>query len=182
MAAPGQKYRASILNSIASTLLYILLLFANKADSSESSGDTSDPCFSHKFDYKSRWNVTIYGQEELDNFIENVMSFEVKSIDRCIQLFLTGEYYKLDIIKMMKIKLGTGGGLVVVGTATPLVKINCIARVSELKELSNLTTPLSNVSLIVLNGLMFTGCLVPVLLENVSTVLIKNCKFMYVRK
>ena len=83
---------------------------------------------------------------------------------------------------MMKIKLGTGGGLVVVGTVTPLVKINCIARVSELKELSNLTTPLSNVSLVVLNGLMFTGCPVPVLLENVSTVIIKNCKFMYISK
>ena len=95
---------------LANVILYILLFFSNAADSSDVLH-----CFSKKFNSTEKWNVTIHGQEELDRFIDNVTSFKSKSMDRCIQIFLTGKNYKLDIIKMMKIKLGTGGGLVIVG-------------------------------------------------------------------
>ena len=103
--AANSVYRSSL----AYAVLYILLFFCNTADSSDNLN-----CFSEKFNQSTvKWNVTIHGQEELNSFVDNVTSFKS---NRCIQLFLTGKNYKLDIIKAMKINVGTGGGLVIVGS------------------------------------------------------------------
>jgi len=125
--------------------------------------------------------VSINGQEELDNFIDSVTSFTVNDKNRCIQLLLNGLSYKLDLIKVMSasaVELGTGGGLVMIGVSKPRVTINCVANSSELEELRSNLRPIANVSLVVLDGLKFTGCPVPVVLEEVSTVIVQNCDFM----
>ena len=166
-------YSSSII--LANLVLYILLFFCATAYSSDVLH-----CFSEKFNSEAtaKWNVTIHGQEELNNFVDNVTSFKSKNMDRCIQLFLTGKNYKLDIIKVMKIELGTGGGLVIAGLTKRRVKINCVANVSGFEELKSILKPLSNVSLVVLDGLLFTGCPIPVVLEEISTVIVQNCEFM----
>ena len=40
------------------------------------------------------------------------------------------------------------------------------------------STLIANVSLVVLDRLIFTECPVPVVLEEVSTVIVQNCEFM----
>ena len=146
--------------------------------------DTTDPndvyldCFNESERFNSNRNVSIRDQKELDNFVENIATSTDGDIDRCIQLYLTGESYRLDVIKLMQVKLGTGGGLVVVGVISPQVKITCVASLSTLEELRSALNPISNVSLVALYGLMFSGCPVPIVLEEVSTVIVQNCNFM----
>lgn len=153
----------------------ILLFGCNKVDSS----DETFNCFSERFDSTIRWNISINGQEELDNFVDNITSFpDYDDADRCIQLFLTEKSYELDVIKLMRIKLGTGGGLVMVGVANSHTIINCTANVSGLEKLRNSLKPLANVSLVALDGLTFTRCPVPFVLEEVSRVMVQNCDFM----
>ena len=153
-------------------LLYILLFGCSNVDSS----DVVD-CFSERFNSVTRWNISINGQEELERFVNNTVSSNDEA-DRCIQLFLTGKSYELDIIRIMATKLGNNGGLVMVGVADPPVTINCVANASSLEGLRDILKPLANVSLVVLDGLLFTECPVPVVLEEVSTVIVKNCVFM----
>ena len=123
------------------------------------SSDSLD-CFSERFNSAVIRNVSINGQEELSNFVDNVTSFMDDDTDRCIQLFLTSKVYKLDLIKIMGIKLGTGGGLVMIGVANPRVTIDCVSEssISGLEELRSNLKPLANASLVVLNGLRFAGC------------------------
>ena len=78
----------------------------------------------------------------------------------------------------MGIKLVNDGGLVIIGVADLPVTINCIANASSLEDLRNSLKPLANVSLVVLNGLLLTECPVPVVLEEVLTVIVKNYVFM----
>ena len=79
----------------------------------------------------------------------------------------------------MRMKLGTSGGLVIVGATNPRVTINCVvANVSDLEELINNSTLVTDVSLVVLDGLLFAQCPVPVVFEEISTVIVQNCVFM----
>ena len=142
--------------------------------------DSSDilDCFDERFDSVIRWNISLYNQEELDSFVDNTTSLNDDN-DRCIQLFLTGKSYELDIIRIMGIKLGNTGGLVIIGVADLPVTINCVAsNSSSLEDLRNSLRPLANVSLVALDGLLFIECSVPIVLEEVSAVIVHNCVFM----
>ena len=165
--------RLSLTSAI--NVMYILLFSCSSVDSNHSMD-----CFSERFnDSVAILNVSINGQEELDDFIDNVTSLTVDDKNRCIQLLLNELSYKLDVIKVMSVvKLGTGGGLVLVGVAKPRVTINCVANSSELEELRSNLKPIANVSLVVLDGLKFTGCPVPIVIEEASTVIVQNCDFM----
>ena len=139
-------------------------------------------CFDERFDSVIRWNFSLYEQEEFDSFVDNITSLN-DDADRCIQLFLTGKAYELDIIRIMGLKLGNDGGLVIIGGMAadpwpPAVRINCVANATNLEDLRNSLKPLANVSLVVLDGLLFTECPVPVVLEEISTVIVQNCMFM----
>ena len=155
-----------------------LFVGCKNVDSRRTTSSNSLDCFDEsRFNSTQRWNVSINEQEELNDFVDSVTSV-ADDKDRCIQLLLTGNSYALDIIKIMRIKLGTGGGLVIVGVAKPLVTINCIANFSDLEELKKELKPLASISLVVLDGLLFAECPVPVVLEEVSTVIVQNCVFM----
>ena len=152
---------------------YILQFIYYNADST---GENLN-CFNERFDSVTKSNISISEQGDLDDFVDSITSFtNIK--DRCIQLFLTGESYTLDMVKIMRIKLGSDGGLVIVGLSDQSVKLNCVADASGLEDLRNSLKPLANVSLVVLDGLIFTECPVPVVLEEVSTVIVQNCVFM----
>jgi len=126
----------------------------------------------------SKWIVHVNNQAELDDFINNATSFTEKTANRCIQLSLTGGKYILDVVKIMQLKLGTGGGLMVIGVGVAGgVIINCTAGTSNLDELRNIFRPISHVALIAFDGLIFSSCPVPIVIEEVSVVVIKNCVF-----
>ena len=154
-------------------ILYVLQFSCDNVDS------TSEilNCYNERFDSVVKSNISINEQIELNNFVNNVTSFAGGQEDRCIQLFLTGESYTLDMIKIMGIKLGANGGLVIIGVPDQPVEIDCAADATGLEDLKNSLKPLANVSLVVLDGLLFTECPVPVMLEEVSTVMVQNCVF-----
>ena len=124
------------------------------------------------------WTVSVHNQTELDNFMEQATAFTDTS--RCIQLSLIGNLrirYRLDIVKLMQIKLGISGGLIVVGTNSP-VEIDCGANVSNIQQSEGVPKPISNSSLVVFDGLTFVKCPVPIMIEEASTVVVQNCDFM----
>ena len=153
-------------------LIYILLSGCGNVDLNEAVN-----CFSERFDSVIRWNISITGQDELDGFIDNITSLN-DDTDRCIQIILTRSSYDVDIIRILGTKLGTGGGFVMMGVADTPVMIDCVADASGLEDLRNNLKPLADVSLVVLDGLLFTECPVPIVLEEVSTVMVQNCVFM----
>ena len=118
------------------------------------------------------WTVSVHDQAELDDFMEQATSPIDTNTSRCVQLSLTGDFrYRLDIVKMMQIQLGTAGGLIVVGVKGP-VEIDCVPNVSDILE------PISNTSLVIFYGLKFVKCPIPILIEEVSLILVQNCDFM----
>ena len=129
-------------------------------------------------DNVANWTVSVHDQAGLDTFMEEAMSTINSS--RCIQLSLAGDFsYRLNIVKMMQINLGTddGAGLIVVGV-NRRAKIKCFDSVTNLEELRKILKPISNVSLFILDGLIFVRCPVPILVEEVSLIVVKNCEFM----
>ena len=154
-------------------IIIVLCILQFGCNNVTSSSDNLD-CFDERFNSVKRCiNESIDGQRELDDFVNNLADDDE---DKCVQLFLTGESYTLDMIKIMGIKLGGDGGFVIVGTSNQRVTIN-VSNVSNLEELIN-STLIANVSLVVLDRLIFTECPVPVVLEEVSTVIVQNCEFM----
>ena len=124
------------------------------------------------------WNVSVVSQSDLDQFIQNVSAYnysdQKKAVTtKCLYLSLTAGDYELDIIKLMKIS--TNGSLVITGKSEGgSVGINCKA--DGLVGMEDLQ-PLSRALLVLLDGLIFTGCPVPILIEEAFTVVIQNCVF-----
>ena len=119
------------------------------------------------------WNVSIASQLELNQFIENVTACgdAKKNTTKYLHISLVANDYELDIIKLMNIS--TGGRLVIKSKGVRSAGINCTADLADAEDLK----PLSGASLVLLDGLIFTGCPVPILIEEVSNVLIQNCVF-----
>ena len=121
------------------------------------------------------WTVTITNQSELNQFLNNATS---RDNIRCVHLSLAaGNSYKLDIVKFMQINLEHNASLTVVGEGGG-VDINCTASLSDLEELRKLNLSLSRASLVMLDGLVFTSCPLPIVIEEVLTVVINNCHFL----
>ena len=115
------------------------------------------------------WNIST--QLELNRFMENATTYSDKRNSRCYHLLLAGENnYIVDILSLMKI--GTNGNLIVMSEGG-LAEISCTAN----KELPQVELSLSRASLVLLDGLIFTGCPVPILIEEASNVVIQNCVF-----
>ena len=115
-------------------VLIVLCILQFGCNNVASSSDNLD-CFDERFNSVKRCiNESIDGQRELDDFVNNLADDDE---DKCVQLFLTGESYTLDMIKIMGIKLGGDGGLVIVGVSNPRVTIN-VTNVSK-EELINST-------------------------------------------
>ena len=121
------------------------------------------------------WNVSIASQLDLNQCIENVTACgdAKKNTTKYLHISLVANDYELDIIKLMNIS--TNGRLVIESKGGRSAGINCTAdladgRAEDLK-------PLSGASLVLLDGLVFTGCPVPILIEEASSVLIQNCVF-----
>lgn len=120
-------------------------------------------------------NITITTQSELDQFLIDATS---RGNLRCVHLSLAaGNSYTLDIVKFMQVNLEHNASLTVVGEGEG-VDINCTASLSDLEELRSLNLSISRASLVLLDGLVFTTCPVPIVIEEVLTVIVKNCHFL----
>ena len=120
------------------------------------------------------WNATIVDQLQLTQFIDNVTMYtDHWNTTNCLYLSLTGgTNYELDIVKLMKISIN---GSLVLESKGSSAEINCPQY--DLEELSQTLQPLTRASLVLLDGLIFTGCPVPILIEEASNVVIQNCVF-----
>ena len=121
-------------------------------------------------------NMMITNESELEQFL-NSAGASRHNIS-CVHLSLAaGNSYKLDIVKFMQINLEHNASLKVVGEGGG-VDINCTASLSDLEELRKLNLSISRASLVLLNGLVFTACPVPIVIAEVLTVVISNCHFL----
>ena len=114
--------------------------------------------------------ILVSNQSEIDQFMNTG-----PPITTCIHLCLVGGYtYKVNMMKMML--WGTNSSLII-ESKNNTAEIDCTADSSDLEELSKTLQPLSRASLVLLDGLIFTGCPVPILIEEASNVVVQNCVF-----
>ena len=125
-------------------------------------------------------DVLIKSQAELDRYMDDAILFRRRvnhTDERCTQWTLTGGAYRLDLIKLLTIELQQNDSLIIQGHNGTMVDIDCVGGPSNLEEILEAIQPLSHASLVVLDSLNFVGCPVPILVEEVSKVIIKNCVF-----
>ena len=123
-------------------------------------------------------DVLIRNQTELDRYLDDEISYRREDYaTRCIQWILTGSTYQLDIVELMKINLQQSDSLIIQGHNGNMVDINCVGGSANLEELFEAVQPLSRASLLILDSLIFLEYPVPLLIEEVSKVVISNCIF-----
>ena len=122
----------------------------------------------------------ISDQTQLDLFIRNTSLYDNST--KCIQLSLNGSSFNVDLLQLMRLNLGTNGSLEITGSITgDSVNINCSINITDHVELKDMLQPIiSRALLVLLDGLVFTKCPVPILIEEVSTVIVRNCVFLWV--
>ena len=116
----------------------------------------------------------ISDQTQLDLFIRNTSLYDNST--KCIQLSLNGSSFNVDLLQLMRLNLGTNGSLEITGDS---VNIDCSINTTDHVELKDMLQPIiSRALLVLLDGLVFTKCPVPILIEEVSTVIVRNCVFL----
>ena len=126
--------------------------------------------------------VFVTNQLQLDRFLDNITLQREGRDSRCIHLTLTTGSYQLNITKFVHaVDLKNNDSLIVRGESSP-VTMHCVAEDGtsngSTRIVENLLNRrLLNASMIVFDGLVFTGCVLPVYVEEVSTVVIRNCVF-----
>ena len=117
----------------------------------------------------------IRDQRELDQLLID-MSYN-NSTPLCLRILFAGDTFTLDIVELMRVHFTS---LTMIGSGGQ-VNINCMGGQFNLEVLRNNLQPLSNVSLVLVDGLVFSKCPVPLLIEKASAVVIQNCVFRYVQ-
>jgi len=114
-------------------------------------------------------------QQELDQLLIYLSSQSSKT-PVYVEILFAGDTFRLDVVELMRVHFTS---LTMIGSGG-LVYIDCVGDQSDLEVLRNNLLPLSNASLVSIDGLVFTKCPVPLLIEEASTVVIQNCVFRYV--
>ena len=136
-----------------------------------------------------KWKYLINNQDTLSQFIADVEanSTAIFTESLCIELKLSampatdrGVVYKLDILKLLNINLGNNGSLIFMGVPNHThVSVDCITdNYTNLEDLNTTLKPFSKAALIVLSGLVFTRCPIPIVIEETDMVVIQNCIFV----
>ena len=120
-------------------------------------------------------NLTISNQSQLDIFLTDTSLYDNST--KCIQLSLIGNTFNVNLLQLMEINLGTNGSLAITGGDSE-VSINCSINVTYQGELRDMLQPISRAHLILFDGLRFTECPVPIVIEEVYNVMILNCVFL----
>ena len=120
-------------------------------------------------------NLTISNQSQLDIFLTDTSLYDNST--KCIQLLLIGNTFNVNLLQLMRINLGTNGSLAITGGDSE-VSINCSINVTDQEELRDMLQPISRAHLVLFDGLRFTKCPVPIVIEEVHNVMILNCVFL----
>jgi len=121
-------------------------------------------------------NVVARDQQELDQLLSNLSS-QSSNTPVYVEILFAGDIFRLDVVELMRVHFTS---LTMIGSGGQ-VYIDCVGGQSDLEVLRSNLQPLSIVSLFSIDGLVFTKCPVPLLIEEASTVVIQNCVFRYVK-
>ena len=150
------------------TLLYIIIsvvfLFLQKV-----------LCFIPELRNNDCYAERISDQSQFDLFVKNVSARDNDNTTKCIELLLIRNNLKLDLLRLMRMNLGTNGSLMIVGDS---ITIDCYSDVTDLEELRDMLQPISRALLVLFDGLVFSKCPVPIVIEEMSNVMIQNCVFL----
>ena len=164
---------------IPGNLLFVLvsLLWHWRIIASEDGSGINDELITPISEDPMVWNVSVSTQPQLDQFMENMTAYNNRRNTSCLHLSLAGDNnYMLDIVKLMNISLTNGGSLILESKGAP-AEIYCTASQSDVKKLKEVVQPISRASLVLMDGLVITGCPVPLMIEEASNVTIQNCIF-----
>ena len=158
-------------------VVQILLLWHWRINASEDGSCMNNEMITSELD-PIIWNVSVATQLQLDQFMDNVTAYNNRRNTSCLHLSLASDNsgYVLDIVKLMNISLTNGGSLILESKGGP-AEIDCTASQSDVKELKEVVQPISRASLVLMDGLVITGCPVPLMIEKSSNITIQNCVF-----
>ena len=123
----------------------------------------------------SEENLLISDQSQLNMFFTNTSLYDNRT--KCIQLLFIGNSFNVNLLQLMRINLGTNGSLAIMGGDSG-VNINCAINVTDPEELREMLQPISRALFVLFDGLVFTQCPVPIVIEEVYNVVILNCVFL----
>ena len=153
-------------------LVLLSLLWYWRINASEDGSGTNDEIITSED--PMIWNVSVSTQPQLDQFMGDMTAYNDIRNTSYLHLSLAGDNsYTLDIVKLMKISLTNNGSLILESKGGS-AEIDCTADLEELKEV---VQPISRASLVLMDGLVLTGCPVPIMIEEAYNVTIQNCVF-----
>ena len=118
-------------------------------------------------------SIVVTNQSQLDEFINGNVT---DTPHLAPNLTLAGDNtYVLDIIKLINIYKDSSQ--LIMESKGSLAEITCTASESDPKKLKEVAQPISGASLVHMDGLIITGCPVPIMIEEVNNVTIQNCIF-----
>ena len=113
-------------------------------------------------------SIYVTNQSQLDKFINGNVTDT--------RLTLAGDNtYVLDILKLTNVYKDSNQ-LIMESKGGP-AEIICTASESDPEKLKEVAQPISRASLVKMDGLIVTGCPVPIMIEEVDNVTIQNCTF-----
>ena len=146
----------------------IISLFTTNEVGSVSSSVSSENCFNSS-------TVTITDQTQLDKLIQDLVSSNNSNTTQCIHWSFVGNTFRLDIVQLMRINMPINATLAISGNS---VNLQCTSNITDQERLQEILQPISRAQLVLFDGLVFTECPVPIVIEEVYNVMIQNCVFL----
>ena len=115
----------------------------------------------------------IHNQSQFDLIINSYSDTNHSTIT-CIHLLLIGSRFNVDIQQLMAINFSS----LAITAGNETVDIHCATNVTDLEELREMLQPISRAQSVLFDGLVFTQCPVPIVIEEVYNVMILNCVFL----
>ena len=122
-------------------------------------------------------SIVITNQSQLNQFLNSSTASSIKGTSPDINISLNGDNQKsyiLDIVSLMRMNI-SHRKLIMKGEGGQAM-INCTTD-HDAEKLEEIVRPISNASLVLIDGLEFTSCPVPIMIEEACKVVIQNCVF-----
>ena len=146
----------------------IISLFTTSEVNSLSSENFGENCFNTS-------TVTITDQTQLDKVIQESVSSGNSNTTQCIHWSFAGDTFQLNLVQLLRINLPINGSLTIKGNS---VNLQCTTNITDKERLQEILEPISRARVVLFDGLVFTECPVPIVIEEVYNVVIQNCVFL----
>ena len=158
----------SVYAVITFSMFTIISLFTTSKVNSVSTEIFGENCFNSSA-------VMITDQTQLDKVIQDLISSDNSNTTQCIHWSFVGDTFQLDLVQLMRINLPINGSLTIKRNS---VNLHCTTNITDQEKLQETLEPISRTQLVVFDGLVFTKCPVPIVIEEVYCVMILNCVFL----